>query len=108
MVLDIRLLTVKDYHRMAEAGIFHPNERVELIAGQIIRMTAKGTAHSAATTRTDSLLRNRLGTQVLVRPQEPIQLDDLSEPEPDIAVVRPDPLYYEDHHPTPSEIYLII
>ncbi len=108
MVLDIRLLTVKDYHRMAEAGIFHPNERVELIAGQIIRMTAKGTAHSAATTRTDSLLRNRLGTQVLVRPQEPIQLDDLSEPEPDIAVVKPDPLYYEDHHPTPSEIYLII
>jgi hypothetical protein len=45
MVLAIRLLTVQDYHRMAEAGIFHPEERVELIAGQIIQMVAKGTAH---------------------------------------------------------------
>ena len=108
MVLDIRLLTVKDYHRMAEAGIFHPNERVELIAGQIIRMTAKGTAHEAAITRTDKLLENLLREQVLTRLQSPVKLDDYSEPEPDIAAVMPDPMYYEDHHPTPSEIYLII
>lgn len=108
MMLDIRLLTVKDYHRMAEAGIFQPSERVELIAGQIIKMAAKGTAHESSITRTDKLLEQRLGEQILTRLQSPIQLDDYSEPEPDIAVVIPDSLYYEDHHPSPSEIYLII
>lgn len=108
MLSDVRLFTVKDYHRMAESGIFDPDERVELLAGQIIKMTAKGTAHSAATTRTEKLLENRLGEQVLVRVQEPVQLNDFSEPEPDIAVVIPDDSYYEDHHPTPLEVYLII
>ena len=108
MLLDVRLFTVKDYHRMAESGIFDPDERVELLAGQIIKMTAKGTAHEAAITRTERLLRNRLGEQVLLRLQSPIQLNDYSEPEPDIAVVTVDPLDYEDHHPTTSEVYLII
>ena len=93
---------------MAEAGIFHPEERVELIAGQIIRMSAKGTAHTAAVRRTAKIWRNLLENQAEVYTQDPIQLDDFSEPEPDIAVVRIDPLDYADHHPTPSEVYLII
>lgn len=104
----LRLWTVKEYHQMAAAGIFHPEERVELIAGQIIRMSAKGTAHTAAVGRIDKLLQNRLGEQAWIRKEDPIQLDDFSEPEPDIAVVRIDPLDYADHHPTTSEVYLII
>lgn len=104
----LRLWTVEEYHRMAEAGIFHPEERVELIGGQIIRMIAKGTAHSSAVGRIDNLLQNRLAQQAWIRKEDPIQLDDFSEPEPDIAVVRLDPLDYADHHPTPAEIYLII
>jgi Uma2 family endonuclease len=108
MITDIRLLTIQEYHRMAEAGIFHPEERLELIAGQIIRMSAKGTAHESAITRTERLLRQRLGEQVLLRLQSPIQLDDYSEPEPDIAVVMPNPLDYDDHHPRPEEVFLLI
>jgi len=107
-LLDLRLLTVQEYHRMAEIGIIDEDERVELLAGQIVKMAAKGTAHSAAVTRTDKLLNNRLGQRILVRLQDPVRLNDYSEPEPDIAVVIPDPLYYEYNHPTPSEIYLII
>lgn len=53
MAVEIRLLTVEDYHRMKEAGVFHPEERVELIAGQLIQMAAKGTAHTAALRRTN-------------------------------------------------------
>jgi len=104
----LRFWTVKEYHQMAEAGIFHPEERVELIAGQIIRMSAKGTAHTAAVRRTAKVLRNLLFNQAEVYTQDPIQLNDFSEPEPDVAVVRLDPLDYADHHPTPSEVYLII
>lgn len=107
MPVDVRLLSVEDYHQMAAAGIFRPGERVELIAGQIVKISAKGTARSAAITRTERILRQRLEL-ALIRVQDPVQLDDYSEPEPDIAVVRVDPLDYDDHHPTPSEIYLLI
>jgi Uma2 family endonuclease len=107
-LLEIHLFTVQDYHRMIESGILDEDDRVELLAGQIVKMAAKGTAHGAAITRTTRLLNNRLAGLVLVRLQDPIQLNDYSEPEPDISVVITDPLDYEDHHPTASEVYLII
>lgn len=116
MLTNIRLISVQEYHKMAETGIFHPEERLELIAGQIIRMSAKGmvtersrsTAHESAITRTERLLRQRLGDKVLLRIQSPVQLDDYSEPEPDISVVKLNPLDYEDHHPDASEVFLLI
>ncbi len=108
MLTDIRLITVQEFHQMFEAGILEGDERVELIAGQIIRMAAKGTPHRATVTRIWKLLETLLGDAVLVCPQEPIELSNYSEPEPDIAVLKPDPLYYEAHHPVPSEVYLIV
>lgn len=106
--LPLRLWTVAEYHRMAEAGIFGVDERVELLAGKIIWMIAKGTAHRSAVGRTDYLLKNLLGNRAWVSIQDPITLNQRSEPEPDIAVVKVDALDYADHHPTPSEVYLII
>ena len=106
--IALRQISVQDYHRMAESGILRSDERVELLEGQIIKMAAKGTAHSAAVTRIERLLRNRLGDRVLLRFQDPVRLNDHSEPEPNVAVVHPDPLYYEDHHPTPAEVFLLI
>ncbi len=108
VIADLRLLSVKDYHRMVEAGVLTPHERVELIAGQIYTMAAKGTAHSAAVTRIERVLKAHLGDRVLLRLQDPVQLNEYSEPEPDVAVVRTHPLDYEDHHPTPAEVYLLI
>jgi Uma2 family endonuclease len=105
---DIRSLSVQDYHRMVDVGILAADERVELIEGQLYTMAAKGTAHSAAVTRIDRVLSQRLAGRVLLRFQDPVRLSDVSEPEPDVAVVQIDPLDYEDHHPTPSEIFLLI
>lgn len=104
----LRKWTVKEYHKLGAIGIFHPEERVELIEGNIIKISAKGTLHAAATRRTATLLHNLLGNQAAVYNKSPIALDDDSEPEPDIAVVRIDPFDYATHHPTPSEVYLII
>jgi Uma2 family endonuclease len=104
----LRQWTVAEYQKMAAAGIFHPEERVELIAGQIIRMSAKGTAHTSAVGRTAKVLRRLLENRADIRTQDPIQLDNFSEPEPDIAVVKIDSLDYADHHPTTSELFLII
>ncbi len=108
MQLGVRLWTVEDYYRMAEAGILEPDERVELIEGQIIRMAAKGTAHEASIRRTARLFQNLLVGQASVHTQSPIRLNNYSEPEPDVAVVQINPLDYADHHPTPEEVYLVI
>ncbi len=106
--LQLRLWTVDEYHRMAEAGIFEPSERVELLEGKIIWMVAKGTAHRSAVGRTNKLLQNLLENQAWIAIQDPVKLNERSEPEPDVAVVKIDPLDYVDHHPTPDEIYFII
>ena len=68
----------------------------------------KGPAHSALCKRIEKLLESLLREKVLVRLQDPIQLDNYSEPEPDIAVVQPSENFYAERHPTPSEVYLII
>lgn len=106
--IAVRRLSVQDYYRMVESGILQPDERVELLEGQIIQMAAKGTAHSAAVSRIEKLLRNRLGDRALLRFQDPVQLNNYSEPEPDVAVVQPDPSFYEDHHPRPSEVFWLV
>ncbi|HSF75455.1 MAG TPA: Uma2 family endonuclease [Microcoleus sp.] len=103
-----RKWTVKKYQMLGEMGFFHPEERGELILGNIIKMSAKGTAHTSATRRTATLLREILENQAAVYTQYPIALDDNSEPEPDIAVVIIDQFDCATHHPTPSEVYLII
>ncbi len=104
-----RLWTVADYHRMEQAGIFNAGERVELLAGQVVPMAAKGTPHTVSLTRTNELMsRLREYVQMIVRIQDPITLDDYSEPEPDVVLVRPDPLYYIERHPIPADVYLVI
>lgn len=109
VVVKPRLLTVQEYHRMIEAGIFGLDERIELVLGQLISMVAKGSPHSAAVTRGRDLLADRFSRrQTQIRVQEPVTLEDHSEPEPDLALVNPDPTYYEARHPQASDVLLII
>jgi len=105
----LRPWTVDEYYQMAKTGILQPDEKVELIAGQIIRnMTPQGSFHAAAITRTNRLLNQPVQPRFLVRLQLPIQLDNRSEPEPDLALVKSDPFDYDDHHPKAEDVYLII
>ena len=106
--VGLRLITTDEYHRMVGAGILAADEQVELIAGQIIKKMPKGPAHSALCKRIEKLIERLLGDRVLVRLRDPVRLDIYSEPEPDIAVVYPNASFYDDHHPVPGEIYLII
>ena len=105
----LRPWAVDEYYQMAKTGILQPDEKVELIAGQIIRnMTPQGSFHAAAITRTNRLLNQPVQPRFLVRSQLPIQLDNRSEPEPDLALVKSDPLDYDDRHPKAEDVYLII
>ena len=107
-VTDVRLWTVAEYRRMTETGILDPNERVELIDGQIISMSAKNPPHAATNLCAADYLRNLLAGLVLIRIQDPVTLSTNSEPEPDIAVVQIDPRLYRDFHPAPANIFLLI
>ena len=106
---SLKRWTVQDYHRMSELGILAPNERTELIAGHIILMAAKGTLHVTAlrllATALDTLLADQF---VFVSTQDPIQLDNFSEPEPDLALVRGTILDYAEQHPCPADVYLVV
>jgi Uma2 family endonuclease len=105
---NLRLWTVEEYHRIASSGILDENERVELLEGKIIWMSAKGTADTCAVARTYKLFERHLDGFAWVISQDPITLNNYSEPEPDISVVKIDPIDYADHHPTPDEVDLII
>lgn len=107
--LNMRLWTVDEYYRMAKAGILKSDERVELIAGQVIKkISPQGPPHASTIRRTKALLENILPADALLQIQLPIRLDDRTEPEPDLAVVMGDEMRYTDRHPRPDEIYLIV
>ncbi|NJK77448.1 MAG: Uma2 family endonuclease [Richelia sp. CSU_2_1] len=105
---DMRLWTVSEYRRMTETGILDPDERVELIDGQIISMSAKNPPHAATNLCAANYLRNLLLGLALIRIQDPVTLSAISEPEPDIAVVQIEPRFYQDFHPAPANIFLLV
>jgi Uma2 family endonuclease len=106
--LTRRRFTVGEYYRMAEAGILRPDERVELIEGEIITMAAIGSRHSATVMRLTRVFSREIGDRTLVLVQGPVRLSDLSEPEPDVALLRPRPDDYASAHPGPDDVLLIV
>jgi Uma2 family endonuclease len=101
-------LSVADYYRMGEAGIFAPDARVELINGEIIDMAPIGTRHGSAVKRLNSLLIAAVGSQAIVSVQDPLRLSDLSEPEPDLMLLKPRDDFYADAHPSAADVLLLI
>lgn len=103
-----RLFTVDEYHRMAEAGILHPDERVELIEGEIVQMSPIGPSHAGCVINATRLLITRLGERAVVSPQNPVVIPPRSEPQPDLVLLRPRAVSYSRAHPTPEDILLAI
>ena len=104
-----RLFTVRDFYQMAEAGIFRDDDRVELLAGEVVEMTPIGSRHAACVDRLHRMLHDRLvESSVIVRVQNPIRLEEHSEPQPDLAVIRFRSDFYRDAHPGPGDVLLVI
>lgn len=102
------LISADAFHRMGEAGILGPADRVELIAGEIIDMSPIGAMHAAIV---DVLARHfgrRAGESAFIRCQNPLRLDDLSEPEPDLTILRSRADCYTTAHPGPADVLLVI
>ena len=101
-------LTVSDYHRMGEVGILARDARVELIEGEIIDLSPIGSRHSAAVNRLVRVLDRAVGESAIVSAQNPLILDDHTEPEPDIALLMPREDFYASGHPRPEDVLLIV
>lgn len=93
---------------MGETGILAPDARVELLNGQIYDRLPIGPFHSSVETRLLPLLFKAADERWFVRVQNPVHLNDGSEPVPDFALVKPREDRYKGGHPRPSDIFLLV
>lgn len=101
-----RRFTIHDYHRMAEAGILHEDDRVELIEGEIVEMTPIGARHANSVRKLNQLLSKQVSEEFFVDVQNPIRLDERNEPQPDLAVIQARD--YRESLPMPEDVLLLI
>jgi len=88
-----------EYDRLIQMGVFQPGENIELIGGELIVAEPQGAQHYTAIVRTARALEVAFGAGWYVRREGPLGLDDDSEPEPDLAVVRGTRADYREDHP---------
>ena len=103
-----RRFTIDEYQRMIEGGVFAEDDRIELIEGEIIEMSPIGKRHAGVVNRVAAFLHTLLGGQAVIAVQNPIQLSQYSEPQPDIAVLKFREDYYSHDLPTPSDTIFLI
>jgi len=110
MVVQVarRRFTVDEYHAMVRAGILAEDDRVELIDGELLQMSPIGRRHAGCVNRLTRLFVNRAGGLAVVSVQNPVRLSEQSEPQPDLALLRPRDDFYASGHPGPEDILLLV
>ncbi|MDQ3252827.1 MAG: Uma2 family endonuclease [Acidobacteriota bacterium] len=103
-----RHFNTAEYYRMAAAGVLSENDRVELIEGEIVEMNPIGSRHAACVGRLTKLLERLAGDYAIVWVQNPVQVNDYSEPLPDVALLKPRDDFYAQANPQPADVLLII
>ncbi|MEH2418616.1 Uma2 family endonuclease [Nostoc sp.] len=123
-VVTPKRFTIAEYHRLIELGFLTEANHIELIRGELIQMTPKGTPHTVCSSilcrqldrllgdvwRQAASLREATPTrlQAVIRGQDPVTLPNQSEPEPDVVIARGRDEDYLAHHPYPEDILLVI
>jgi len=100
--------TVADYERMGQFGIFSEDERVELVCGEVIEMPPIGERHAACVDFLTQLIILRLRRSAIVRVQSSVRLDEYSQPQPDVTVLKHRDDFYRHKQPGPEDILLVI
>lgn len=100
--------TVTEFHRMGEVGILSERDRVELIEGELVSMSPIGSHHAGAVNALTRLLILAAGERAVISVQNPVRLDEQTEPEPDVAVLRPREDDYRGATPAPGDVLLVV
>ena len=106
--VSLRRLSTVDYHRMAEAGILEADERIELIEGQLVAMSPIGPRHALAVDALTELFVIAARGRAKVRVQNPVVLNGVNEPNPDLVLARIGWRGFPQEHPGPDDILLLV
>ncbi|MCL4858824.1 MAG: Uma2 family endonuclease [Caldilineaceae bacterium] len=106
--IERRKFTVSDYARMIESGILGEDDKIELIDGEIRQMAPVDSVHTASVKRLNRLLMEQLGQRFIIGVQDPIRLNDLNEPQPDLSVLHWHDDFYEQQHPMPGDVLILV
>jgi len=108
MSLTLAKWSLADYHRLVATGLLD-GRAVELLAGDLVTMPPEGPEHAQLSTDAADCLRQLLGDRALIRDSKPITLpEQASEPEPDLAIARPQRALYRQRHPHPEDLFGVI
>jgi Uma2 family endonuclease len=100
--------TVAEYHQLQDAGVLGEDDRVELIGGDLVMMSPIGSKHAGYVNRLTRLLVQSTESRAVVAVQNPVHLDEYSEPQPDLVVLSPREDDYTRSHPMPEDVLLVI
>lgn len=103
-----RKLSVADFLLLGDTGVFRPNERVELLDGEMYTVSPSGSRHTAWVNRVMKALERTCGDHTIVQVQSPVKLSEASLPEPDVAVLAPRDDFYEDELPRAADLFLVV
>lgn len=103
-----RRFSVEEYHRLTQIGMLNEDDKVELIQGEIVKMSPIGPKHAAVLRRMVHLFNVFFGDKYIISPQNPVQLGNDSEPEPDIVLLKKREDFYASAHPSAKDIILLV
>ncbi len=103
-----RPFSLADYARLRKTGILTEDERVELIDGEIRQMAPIGPLHAGTVKHLNMLIARQLGSEFTISVQDPVELSEYNEPQPDLAVLQGRADHYKRSHPKPSDVLLVI
>lgn len=93
---------------MAETGVLPLDARVELLNGEILDMSPIGPFHGGVVTYLNEVFSQARKGRWLTSILNPVHLSDISEPQPDLMLLKSSPDFYRRHHPRPEDVYLLI
>ncbi|MGH8547748.1 MAG: Uma2 family endonuclease [Methylococcales bacterium] len=102
------LTDIAEWRKLGEASIFQSDSRLELIEGEIFEMPPIGPNHASHVKRLIQLFSGLVQNRAMISVQDPLQLGEFSEPQPDLMLLRPVADFYREKHPGPSDVLLLI
>ncbi len=108
VAVTTRKFTVDEYHTMIQSGILQEDDRVELLAGEIVEMSPISSRHAACVNNLAELFIPSLSTRVRISIQNPLVLNALSEPQPDLMILKYRKDAYRNELPRPADVFLLI
>ena len=103
-----KLYTVTEYYALVDEGILREDDRVELIEGEIRPMPPIGSPHAAGVNRLAFIFIGKLTGRATVSVQAPVRLSEISEPQPDLLLLRFREDFYSSRHPQPEDVLLLV